>query len=99
MRNIIDFFLSSDKRPAYNFIVRSMWILALAGIFGTLLLFIVLSFTKLPSVKQLENPKSELASQIFANNGEVLGKYYTENRVPVTYEQLSPNLVNALIAT
>lgn len=63
------------------------------------MLFIVLSFSNLPSVKQLENPKSEEASQIFAANAEVIGRYYTENRVPVNFEELSPHLVNALIAT
>lgn len=92
--------LDSDDRPLYGKLVRLLWILVFGGIIGTILLFIGLSFTNLPSVEQLENPKSELASQVFAgDNVTVLGRYYTENRVPVEFNQLSPNLVNALIAT
>ena len=90
---------SKPKAQTYRNIMRWMWYLAGAGLLGIALTFIALSFTDLPSVEQLENPKSEEASQVFANNGEVLGRYYTENRVPVTYDQLSPHLVNALIAT
>lgn len=87
------------KEQTYRNIMRWMWYLAGAGLLGIALLFIALSFTDLPSVEQLENPKSEEASQVFGSNGELLGRYYTENRVPVNYDQLSPNLVNALIAT
>jgi penicillin-binding protein 1A len=89
----------SDAPSSHQRIIKGMWILFLGGIGGLLLLFIVLSFSNLPSVRQLENPKSEEASQVFGNNGEVIGRYYTENRVPVNYDELSPNLVNALIAT
>ncbi len=88
-----------DKTALYRQITRWMWYLTIGGIAAVFLTFLILSFTDLPSVKQLENPKSEEASQIFANNGEVIGRYYTENRVPVAFEELSPNLVAALIAT
>ncbi|MCB0547535.1 MAG: penicillin-binding protein [Phaeodactylibacter sp.] len=89
----------NNKQETYRKITRWMWYISLGSIGVTLLSFLILSFTNLPSVKQLENPKSEEASQIFATNGEVIGRYYTENRVPVSYGELSPNLVNALIAT
>ncbi|MCB0556251.1 MAG: transglycosylase domain-containing protein [Phaeodactylibacter sp.] len=88
-----------EKEATYRRIVKWMWYALGGGIGFTLLTFFILSFSNLPSVKQLENPKSEEASQVFANNGEVIGRYYTENRVPVTYDQLSKNLVNALVAT
>lgn len=90
---------SKPKEQQYRNIMRWMWYLAGAGLLGVALTFIALSFTDLPSVEQLENPKSEEASQVFGANGEVIGRYYTENRVPVTYDELSPNLVNALIST
>ncbi|GJM35238.1 MAG: hypothetical protein DHS20C18_42390 [Saprospiraceae bacterium] len=99
MRKQIENFLYSGGNPTYNNIVRWMWRISLAGVLGVIFLFIGLSFTNLPSVSELENPRSEEASQIFAANGEVLGRFYTENRVPVSFEELSPNLVKALIAT
>ena len=93
------FFFDPNERPMYRNLARLMWLLAIAGILTVIILFVALSFSDLPSVEQLENPKSELATQIFASDHTVLGRYYTENRVPVTYDELSPYLVNALIAT
>jgi len=76
-------------------------------VFGGLLLFFVLLisvvfglFGKLPSLEQLENPQANLASEIYADDGKTLmGKIYTENRSPVEYRDISPNVINALIAT
>ncbi len=95
----IQHFLYSSDNPTYNTIVRWMWRLSLAGLVCVALLFAGLSMTDLPSVSELENPRSEEASQIFGSTGEVLGRFYTENRVPVQFDDLSPNLVKALIAT
>ena len=53
----------------------------------------------MPSLEVLENPKSELASSLFASDGVVLGKYFRENRSPVEYENISQNLIKALLAT
>ncbi|MCO6487692.1 MAG: transglycosylase domain-containing protein [Phaeodactylibacter sp.] len=92
-------YYANNKEETYRTITRWMWYISLGGLGAILLSFLILSFTNLPSVQQLENPKSEEASQIFAANGEVIGRYYTENRVPVSYSELSPHLVNALIAT
>ncbi|MDX1666325.1 MAG: transglycosylase domain-containing protein [Saprospiraceae bacterium] len=86
-------------KPAYKRIVRWMWYLAFASILAFILFFFFLSFSDLPSVEQLENPKNELASQIYSEDGELLGRFYTENRVPVDFDQLDPDLIAALIAT
>jgi len=56
-------------------------------------------FGPIPSLRALENPKNELASEIYTADNVLMGKYYRENRTPVEYEELSPYLVNALIAT
>ena len=56
-------------------------------------------FTDLPSVEELQNPKSNLATVIYSSDMKTLGKYYSENRVNVKYYELDSNLVNALIAT
>jgi penicillin-binding protein 1A len=56
-------------------------------------------FGFMPTFEELENPKSNLASEIYSSDGKLLGKFYYQNRSFTTYEQLSPNLVKALIAT
>jgi penicillin-binding protein 1A len=54
----------------------------------------------MPDLRQLENPRTNLASQIFSSDGEILGKYYLkDNRTPISFEQLPTNMVEALIAT
>jgi penicillin-binding protein 1A len=53
----------------------------------------------LPTFEELENPQSMLATEVLSADGEVLGKYYRENRTNVTFNELSPYLVNALVAT
>lgn len=99
IRNIIDQFFNNADKKSHKVIVKWLWRFVFAGMLGIILLFIVLSFTNLPSVKQLENPKSEEATQVYGANGTVIGRYYTENRVPVEFSQLSPTLVEALVAT
>src|SRR5437762_13726300 len=54
---------------------------------------------ELPSFEELENPKSNLASEVISSDQIVLGKYYIENRSNIHFVNLSPNLVNALKAT
>ena len=56
-------------------------------------------FGKLPSFTDLENPESNLASEVISADEKILGTYFVQNRSNVTFEELSPNLVNALIAT
>ena len=54
----------------------------------------------MPDLQQLENPKTNLATQIISSDGVVLGKFYfNDNRTPISFDALPKNLVNALIAT
>ena len=53
----------------------------------------------MPSVEDLENPRSEQASEIYSADNVLIGKYFRENRSPVDYNEISPNVINALIAT
>ncbi len=87
------------RKPTYKRLVILMWILTILGILGVVGLFMTLSNGDLPSFEDLENPKNNLATEVYASNGEVLGRFYVENRIPVTYDQLSPHLIDALIAT
>ncbi len=56
-------------------------------------------YGSMPDYEQLENPRSALSSELYSADGVLLGKYYRTNRVKVNYDELSPNLVNALKAT
>lgn len=85
------------RRYTVNF-----WKLVLGIIaFGIILIFAIGLglFGKLPSFRDLENPKSNLASDVISDDGVVLGSYFVQNRTNVRYDQISPNVINALIAT
>jgi len=56
-------------------------------------------FFDLPSVVELQNPKSNLATVIYSSDAKTLGKYYSENRVSVRYYELDQDLIDALIST
>lgn len=85
--------------------IKYLWIAFAAGILGFILFVWMVSinflglFGPLPDFKALENPESEEASELYSSDGVLLGTYYRENRSPVSYQELSPNLVQALIAT
>jgi len=53
----------------------------------------------IPTFEELENPKSNLASEVYSSDGILLGKYFIENRSNATFTELDSNLINALIAT
>ncbi|MBK8923663.1 MAG: penicillin-binding protein [Saprospirales bacterium] len=91
--------LQQQRMPLYRKAIRWIWRLSVLGIASGLALFLIINYTAIPSFRELENPQSALASEVLGNNGEVLDRYFVENRVPVAYEDLSPHLVNALIAT
>lgn len=67
-----------------------------ALIFGSA--FVVYLIQGLPSIEELENPRTDIASFVLSRDGEVLDKYFTENRTYVTYDQISPHVIDALIA-
>ena len=80
----------------------AFWLIVLLPFIGiTFFLFLVSNgtFGELPTFEELENPKSNLASEIITSDHVVLGKYYVQNRTNVHYYELSPNLINALKAT
>ncbi len=82
--------------------IKYTWLLVWSP-FIILFLFLTLIsceiFFDLPSVEELQNPKSNLATVINSCDGKTLGKYYAENRVSVKYYELDKDLVDALIAT
>ena len=81
-------------------IVKCWWILLTAPFLLLLLcLLLVAAFADLPSFEELENPKSNLATQLISCDGEVFNTYHIENRSYVTFEELPKSLVDAAIAT
>jgi penicillin-binding protein 1A len=56
-------------------------------------------FGETPGLDKLQNPRMEMASELYTADGKLIGKYYRENRSPVQYNKISPVLINALIAT
>ena len=81
-------------------IVRWFWILILAPIALILVLLgIVWAFAKIPTLEELENPDSKLATQVIAEEGEILTTYHIENRTFVSYDELPQHLVQATVAT
>ena len=90
------------KKTSQRQKVFSVWLFVLSPItilLVTLYLTSVGLFGDLPSFEQLENPKSNLATEIISSDGVVLGKYFFENRSNVKYHELSPMLVSALLST
>jgi penicillin-binding protein 1A len=95
------------KAKTKNNIGYLKWVLILwAGFFASIGLlvglFVLISngyLGKMPSFQELENPESSQSSLLFADDGRLLGSYFIENRSDVDFRELSPNLVNALVAT
>ena len=83
--------------------LRFFWLMFALGLFFLLTLFSSAALGlmgKMPDLQQLENPRTNLATQILSSDGVVLGKFYfNDNRTLITYDALPKNLVNALIAT
>ncbi|MTE26095.1 penicillin-binding protein 1A [Winogradskyella ouciana] len=96
---------TKSKTEALDFskYIRRFWILFASGIFAFVLLFLLASWGllgEMPDHTRLENPETNLATEIISSDGETLGKFYfNDNRTPVGYEDLPKNLVDALIAT
>ncbi len=82
--------------------VKYLWRFFLLGIFAIVLLFTATNYGLLgnmPSIEDLQNPSASLASDVFADDGSPMGKFYLENRTPIELKDVSPNVVKALIAT
>lgn len=85
-------------------IIRLLWLIFALGVLSVGLLFVAIAkgwIGYMPAIEQLENPIDKYASQVFSSDGEVLGSYARSgnNRIYVGYNDISPHLINALIAT
>lgn len=89
----------------YKKIIIALWSIFFLAILGFSIFIYSISinfngwYGELPGLKSLENPKSDLSSVLYFADNKEMGKYYRYNRSQVTFDELSPNVVNALIAT
>lgn len=90
------------QNDATKKLVKIVW-LVITGPFLLLFLIVMLTsaglFGKLPTIEDLANPRSNLASEIISADQQVIGKFYVENRSNSNFQELTPQLVDALIAT
>jgi penicillin-binding protein 1A len=88
---------------SFSKFIKWFWILFLSGIAFVALIFLSASwglFGELPPYEYLENPQTNLASQIISSDGNLLGKFYLDdNRTDIKFDDLPENLVNTLIAS
>ncbi len=88
-----------------QWMIRFIWLSTFAALTSIFLFFFAVKcnlgqlFGKLPSYALLENPTTALASELYSADGVLLGKYFRDNRTNVTYQEISPNVINCLIAT
>jgi penicillin-binding protein 1A len=93
------------EKGQYKWLIKTLWITFTASL--VLFAFYVFAVSTnlfwlsgpMPDLKYLENPRNDLASEIYSADGVLMGKYFAENRSPVEYEEISPNVINALLAT
>ena len=93
----------TNKTIDFTKYLRWFWSIFLLGAFSVFLVFLLASwgvFGAMPDHTVLENPRTNLASEIISSDGKTLGKFYfNDNRTPVDYKELPQHLVDALIAT
>lgn len=89
---------SSNIRKKF---LKYFWLLVVTSIVSIAILFILIATNclgDLPSFDELENPENNFATEIISEDGEVLGNIYFENRSYVDFTEISPNVINALLA-
>lgn len=87
--------------PPQHGAIGTFWIVYFSGLAFALLLFFAISagwLGKMPSFEELENPQTNLASEIISSDGVLLGTFFIENRSNVHFRELSPHMVNAILA-
>ncbi|MCC5940269.1 MAG: transglycosylase domain-containing protein [Balneolaceae bacterium] len=91
---------STQEKPIYK--RKVFWGSLLASVAITFALvgaYVFYLYQGLPSIQELENPRTAIASEVRSRDGVVLDRYFIENRTYVSIDNISPNAINALIAT
>ncbi len=86
-------------------VIFRLWILIILSILSIIFLIISVSynpfnlFGEMPSLEDLEKPESELSSELYSHDNVLLGKYFRYNRSPITFNELSNELITTLLVT
>lgn len=85
-------------------IIKSLWIFSFSTVVTVAILFFLIWYGIIgysPDIEHLQNPINKSASLIYSADGKVIGTYNMDraNRIPVSYSNISPHLVHALVAT
>ncbi len=94
--------IKKKKQRNISYYKNKFWKIYFFTLGAVLLFFLLASFGLLgsmPSFEDLENPDSNLATEVISSDGVTIGKFYNENRTPIKYGDLPKHLVEALIAT
>lgn len=89
-------------KPKYRIYIRWFWALYATPFLVVVVLFFLISkevLGPMPTFEQLENPENNLAAEVYSEDGFLLGKFYIQNRTWTQYRDISPQIVDALIAT
>ncbi|MDG1098235.1 MAG: transglycosylase domain-containing protein, partial [Bacteroidia bacterium] len=92
---------AKKKNAGFRFIPR-IWSFTIGALIFGLLFFVLLTIGfmgSMPNIKQLENPKNALSSEVLSEDGKLLGKYYLQNRTKISYNDIAKSTVDALVST
>ncbi len=92
----------NNPEKDFKYYTKAFWKFFFYGLGGIILFFLFASwgiFGSMPSFEDLENPDSNLATEIISSDGVVIGKYFQKNRSQLKYSDLPKNFVQALVAT
>ena len=91
---------TTKKERVRKRLITAIWCIIFIPI-GLLVLLVAGTglFAELPSFEELENPRTFLATELISEDGDIIGTYHIENRTHVSYQELSPYIVSAAIAT
>ena len=93
----------TDNKTFKKRFIAYFWSFFSVGIVSIVAVFCMITqgwLGYLPPLDELQNPKNKFATEVISSDLQLLGRYYrNENRVGVTYNDISPNMINALIAT
>ena len=102
IKNVYKAYIALYKRSKwYNKIL----IISATAVSALILLLLLIDmnflflFGKSPSIFNIKDPMQSLASEIYSSDGKLIGKYYSENRSPIEYEDISPILIKTLVCT
>ncbi len=82
--------------------IKILWVVFGGGVAVFLLLLLLINLRligHMPSLEDLENPRTALASEVIAEDGTIMGKFYQVDRSNIEYKDISQNVINALLAT